>query len=91
MKTLQIKIQLCNFEPSIYRTILIESDDIFYNLHMYIMNLFWFDGFHLWNFRYWKAPYDIEIWMKDDDWEQFSYEFYDADEKKLKDVFIKDC
>jgi hypothetical protein len=29
--------------------------------------------------------------MKDDDWEQFSYEFYDADEKKLKDVFIKDC
>jgi len=47
----QIKIQAKDMRPSIYRTILVPSDNTFFTLHQYIQEVFDLLGYHLWEFQ----------------------------------------
>ena len=62
-QVLKIKVQLDWMSPSNYRTFLLSSKETFYDLHKYIQNHFWFDGWHLWNF-------DTHIWEIWDEWKK---------------------
>ena len=49
-KIFQLKIQLNNFKPSTFRTILIKPDMSFYKLHYVILETFNFSGGHMYAF-----------------------------------------
>jgi len=46
----QIKIQLKNIRPSIYRTLLVKPDTFFFRFHEYIQEIFGLENYHLWQF-----------------------------------------
>jgi len=84
MKTLQFKIQLKDYKPSVYKTILVPQSATFYDLHSYIQDAFWFIDYHLWNFTKWNLeitnPFDL-------DHEPFCQRELKAEKTKLIDIF----
>ena len=85
-KIYQIKVQLRDLKPSSYRIILVESTDIFYDLHAYILNLFNFCWWHLFEFEVpaWEFCQTVSLHHPDDDW-WWSYESKRSDDAQLKD------
>lgn len=90
MNTLQIKVQLKDFKPSIYRTFLLSENDTFLDLNNYIQDTFWFFGYHLWHFykRDWRRKL-LEIIQKDEYLEEYFEITKEPSKIKLKEVFIK--
>ncbi len=85
---LKIKVQLNWMRPSNYRTFLLWEEETFHDLHLYIQNHFWFDGWHLWVFEThlgeiwyeWKKPKNVKLksiftekWVKI----SYTYDFWD--------------
>ncbi len=91
----QLKLQLQDFTPSHYRTILISPDETFFELHCRIQDLFgWMDG-HLWNFvfsdRKWTdITYEVEKLVrtrKENPFFEKGSALYEASEKQLSHFF----
>lgn len=93
---LQLKVQLKDFKPSIYRTFLISENSNFRDLHTYIQDAFGFYDYHLWKFykRDAKMNNILEIIVKDDVYHEFSdfaasYQHSFEPEVTLSEIFIK--
>ena len=91
----QLKLQLQDFTPSHYRTILISPDETFFELHCRIQDIFgWADG-HLWNFafldRKWTdISYEIEKLVRTRKENPFfgkGSALYEASEKRISHFF----
>ncbi len=91
----QLKLQLQDFTPSHYRTILISPDETFFELHCRIQDLFgWMDG-HLWNFlflnsKWGEISYEIEKLMRTRKENPFfgkGSALYEASEKQISHFF----
>jgi hypothetical protein len=87
MKTFQIKIQLQDCKPTISRTILISGTFTFFDLHVFIQDLFGFSDYHLWNFTYGERPNDVEIVVPHDEIEPLHSITKDASKTTLEDIF----
>lgn len=95
-KILQIKVQLKDFRPSIYRTFLVSESSTFFDLHEYIQDAFGFYNYHLWHFYKWDAQMNniLEIMEKNEEFEDF-WDFWRTPEYAfepyilISEVFIK--
>ena len=72
----QLKIQLKDFRPSTYRTLLIDPQETFFDVHCRIQDMFGLYDGHLWNFvhfdRKWWHITDITYEIQElDDWLDF--------------------
>lgn len=89
----QIKIQLKDFRPTLSRTILIDSESIFTDLHNSIQESFGLGNYHFWDFSakfsnpsavqpdFHICPYSEEEWEKPK---------YYAEKTKLFDIFTEE-
>lgn len=88
-KLFQLKIQLKNFKPSIYRTLIVSEDDNFSKLHDYIQNSFWFYDYHLWHFyKRVKWRNYLEITDMDEDFEAYFDKSLNPKRTKLSKIFV---
>lgn len=81
----QIKVQLKDYRPSIYRTFVVSEFDTFQKLHNYIQHAFGLYDYHLWHF--YTVDQHLEIVVKDEDFEPFFSETKSPRTTKLKDIF----
>lgn len=90
MRALQIKIQLKDFKPSIARTILLSEKNTFYDLHVFIQDLFCLFDYHLWDFSHGDHHQGLRITLPDpEDTEEPWYPTnLDATKTKLSEIFI---
>ncbi len=81
----QIKIQVKNVKPSIFRTILVEDNIKFEQLHQNIQTCFGLLSYHLWEFQYgdFRNPTRIGHFLPKDDL-MFPDEQPDFDSQKTK-------
>lgn len=73
------------------RTILIDSESSFQKLHIYINKVFWFEAYHLYDFKYWEEFF-INVPEEEEDEKNYSLwvsllETEDEDEAKFDEVF----
>jgi len=80
----QIKIQVKNVRPSIYRTILVNEDVNFQKLHTYIQSIFGLLDYHLWEFHYGDSRTPTAITVKTNDENSFPWEEPKLEAKKIK-------
>lgn len=83
-KAYQLKIQLREFKPSVYRTILVDPDKSFEVLHNYIQQLFGFENSHMYSFTVWDRRNSFEIVMSDE--EKYNPSDKVASKTKIKDI-----
>lgn len=87
----QLKIQVKNIKPSVYRTIIVPDNISFLKLHEYIQELFGLDNYHLWSFSYKDSLNDILISLDDDDMTLFfNDKVMKANKTKLNQVLQRE-
>ncbi len=86
----QLKIQVDGVKPSIFRTILVDSENTFLELHKLIQKLFDLEGYHLWQFEKGKRQFmqTIALPIPKDQRMFFNDEpEYNAKKIKLSNIF----
>ena len=86
MEAIEVKIQLKHYSY-IYRTIVVDINCDFLELHYYIQKLFWFDNDHMWDFRY--SDWINKVFLRDPFNEYLDFNSGDIEADKINVIELK--
>ena len=77
-KIYQLRIQLIDVEPTVWRTVEVRSDIKLQQLHEAIQAAMGWENYHLFQFSHGKTRILSDVMKKENDWVHYQYDFGDS-------------